>query len=317
MRKASFLLLSLLISIPLLGQSAFFNPYPLKLQATQILNEVIITWVDSYSFRGGEFKLFRHLEQITDENISSAILIGTIPFGVQRYVDTPPREGRYYYAITGVSETGEDYFQVAIYRNTLIDPVNYSPPPEVVREPIVPQSPEDEGTQTQRERAEIQFSITPDSRGVEIAFSANLSDRTYLLFRGTSPISNEQEVKDSILLESFTNPEGRYRDEPPPGLPFYYAVIDGRALNMGLGGLFQKNYSTEPFKRQLEVVAATMDTDRRRAPLPQIRLERELRTGDALTPTGLVIPPQASLSAEGVVFCLRKRVPIWLEEVRI
>jgi hypothetical protein len=319
MKRTTAIAAILLLSVNLFAQSNFFNPYPLSLQATQVLDHILITWKDSFSFRDGTFKILRLDEAISNNNIEEAQVIATVPYGISRYEDTPPEDGRYYYAVIGVTAQGEEYPQVAIYRNTLLDPVVFSAPvpqeepetPAVVEEPEAPVSPaEDNSTDPPREDpetpAEIGFdtaaivlTTSPGPNGLALEFQGNKSDRNYLLFRSTSIINTVEAVRNADLIRTFSLPTGAYFDEPPAGIPYYYAVVDASALNRGEGSLFSDNFTPESYSKRLAVVTSATDTESRRLPLPQIRIGRDVVSGSVRTPTGLVLPPEAPLSENG------------------
>jgi hypothetical protein len=199
-------------------------------------------------------KVLRSSETISNNNIAQAEVIARLPYGVGSYEDTPPADGRYFYAVIGITSEGEEYPKVAIYRNTLLDAVVFNAPvdeeepdtPSVVETPASPETetpldPEpDAPVEVGFDVADIVLTGSPAENGMALEFQGNKSDRNYLLFRYTEIINSVQAVRSADLIKSFSLPTGAFLDDPPPGIPYFYAVVDASALNRGEGNLFLK-----------------------------------------------------------------------------
>ncbi len=134
---------------------------------------------------------------------------------------------------------------------------------------------------------------------IQVPFEAFPPDKKLAVFRRTSPLRSAADLKDSTQLGFTTGAAAPFRDTPPPGLQFYYAIVDAQAYADGRADAFLPANTTDQavgfplVALPQEVLDATPDpslrpkvTDSTRdLPLPLLRVAAEPDSGTPLVPT--------------------------------
>jgi len=94
---------------------------PLRLQDPGWLNDesVVLTWEDSVDAQG-PCVVYRAKEPITSSTFPGAEKLGTVPYGGQRYVDTPPKgDVEWFYAVLALDASGVAYEVFIPFKNSM------------------------------------------------------------------------------------------------------------------------------------------------------------------------------------------------------
>ncbi len=113
-----FLSFFLVISSLFAQDGQIFSPFVSRLKVEVEKEAVILTWEDSEDLKGRNV-IYRYSSEITNDNISQAEVIGEIPMGNEKYIDYPPDDKDYYYAVLIKNLDGQVYSYLLPFRNTL------------------------------------------------------------------------------------------------------------------------------------------------------------------------------------------------------
>lgn len=87
-------------------------------------SEVRVTWMDSETPRA-EYRIYRSSNQVkAPEALASATMVGVVRAGVQKLVEKPKSDGRFYYAVTTVV-AGREYASYVADQSFTVSPVLY------------------------------------------------------------------------------------------------------------------------------------------------------------------------------------------------
>ena len=244
---------------PLFSQvngTAFF---PTEISARHSEKEIIVTWKDSDSLSGEIYHIYRHSLPINSTNISEADIVGTVREGTEIFSDTPPGGKKWYYLVT--AEDNEYNYPIVIpYGNATVLGVTLS---------------EEDISRASAVRISG-LSARSEDRGILITFTRDSSNRTVSLYRSTSPITNASQLRESLFLTVLDNDKHSWRDNPVPGISYYYAAVDRDLLSFAdeTDLLYNGNHTVEPVMMPL---SEFLDNPRfalpvRKAPLPTLQL---------------------------------------------
>jgi len=269
----------LLHSLSLFAQDHSFSPFPSKLKLYKSGLEIIMTWQDSDDLEDESYLIYRNREPITENTFNNSQLLAEIDSGIMIFTDKPSGFGDFYYAI--ICRDAQRTYPVFLpYRNSSAKPVNIA------------------SREFQEENAGLVRNLQTqiyDSR-VSIRFNSDQDTRRYAVYRSTHPIKDLMELNRSNLLRILEPGIRQYQDSPIPGIPYYYAVVDYELYQSSdkdllYNGNWTNNAITLPLTEYLGSSYRT--TDLRRAPLPEIRLERFFAE---LPEVDLQIPSEKSIS---------------------
>jgi len=152
-----------------------------------------------------------------------------------------------------------------------------------------------------------------------VPFQASPPDKKLVVFRRTSPIETLADLRDSTQLGNTTGAASEYRDTPPPGLDFYYAIVDAQAFADNRADTIQAANSTDqaagfplvelPKDIQDESLDPSLrpdlDSPSRSLPLPLLQVGSEPDSGTPLVPPAYE-PVSALPLSEATQAALRK-----------
>ncbi|AGB03957.1 archaeal flagellin [Aciduliprofundum sp. MAR08-339] len=93
---------------------------------------VMITWTASDSGSGLDYqKIYRSRSEITAANVENATLVATVGPDVRSYIDYPPANGTWYYAIVGYDRAGNSALYSATTNSITVTRVDNTSPPSV------------------------------------------------------------------------------------------------------------------------------------------------------------------------------------------
>ena len=255
------------------GQSA---PYVSRLTAQAAPKSVVLTWKDAEGFPGARYEIWRSSKEIVKDSLADAVLVGTVNAGVEAYEDTSVT-GPSYYLVLLKDTAGNRQGYYVPYKNKTLEAVQ----------------PQGEAPATARIRVgDVSYAKTQ----LVVAFTAEPPDRKLVVFRRAGPIATLADLKDATMLGNTTGAQAPFHDSPPPGLDFYYAILDAQAFADGRPDAFQPDNTTDraagfPLVAVPEDgVDATLRPEvagpARALPLPILQVESAPETGAPLAPTG-------------------------------
>ncbi len=219
MRKTS-IFLSLFILTPFLcfaQTEVVFAPFISRLKVSVKEASIVVTWKDSEDIKNGRYLIYRHTEEITEQNFKDALLLGSVAAGVESYTDNPVDRKKYFYLVLAQNEDGKIYELFIPFRNKTTTGVAA----------VLPPSEEELASAITGIRAEnVEDSIV-------ITFSASKKDRDLILYRSTSPIQNSRDLLKSHAIRTFSSSQEKVQDFPIPGIQYYYAIQDAGLVKIG------------------------------------------------------------------------------------
>ena len=119
---------------------------------------------------------------------------------------------------------------------------------------------------------------------VRIEFRPSVAEAGYAIYRRTRPIRSAEDLDDAVRLEITTGRNTVRFDAPPPGLPYYYAVVALDRLDRGEARLVPgRSRTVNPITIELTRRDTTPRSPRRpelrRVPLPELLVIPELESG--------------------------------------
>ena len=217
-RKKIVLKAILLIMAAFLMQTGLFaqasSPFVSGLNFEVRNNMLRLDWVDSPDMRG-PVHIYRSLSPFNEPEALLRLRPIVIPYGREFYIDEIDFSGTYYYFIAASDETGSRHISFN-QGNTL--EINIDSPglahetPGITALGIYYLS-----TRIVSSRVIINFSSTEFANNV--------------LFRGTSPIRNAQDLANAMIVRE--NAVSPVIDLPVPGIPYYYALVPEAGLSQG------------------------------------------------------------------------------------
>lgn len=119
---------AVLLALPLVAQESL--PHPARLRAAMRTGRVELSWTDDPAAEGGN-AVYRLGERIDAGNFARATKLGTVEKRIQYFVDVPPDEGQYYYAVLSLSASGDPYQFFAAPGNATMVALSLRPEPPV------------------------------------------------------------------------------------------------------------------------------------------------------------------------------------------
>jgi hypothetical protein len=267
------------------------EPFVSRLRAAVRGPQIKLTWQDSFDPLV-DYIIYRHTREITPENFKEAAQIARLERGQEMYVDAPPRQGEFFYAVLAVTPDGAVHNVLIPFRNkTTVG---------IVVKTILP---EDELA------AEVlQIAARAEQDRIVIDFTVSRADRDLMLFRGTSPLLSPAQLRSTREARRVKGIENRFTDYPVPGIPYYYALVDEKLLTQGKITLEAgRNATKEPVEIPLRAEIALpplsgkalpdSPDSRLFTPLPYYILESRISANESLRqPVSAHIPAYRRLS---------------------
>ena len=212
--------------------AASFAPFATRLKAQAIDYQVKLTWKDSPDIKG-VYVVYRSPEEITSQSFAKAFLVAKVDAGVEFFIDTPPDQKGYFYAVIVQDAAGTLYPVLIPYRNkTSVAVAGLTAAPE---------------EELAARISGIKAAISPAGDGVDITFTASSPARDLLLFWGTSPLLTAEDLLSSTSTTQLDPGTTRYFLPVFPGVDYWFAVLDAGLYKIGKTALVSGvNTTTAP-----------------------------------------------------------------------
>ncbi len=234
MKKALTFLLFLAFLLPADAQdtSTGFAPFVSRFKATDQESSIVLSWKAPTGIKGYNV-IYRYTEEITESNVSKAVLVAKIDVSNESYVDVPPDSRPYYYAVL-VEETGKSIHKLLIpYRNKTSTAVAITVTGEKLSDSTIITG--------------IEASAIEDS--ILVSFVSTNPSRETVIFRNTTPILTTDDLISSLTPTTLPEYTKSYKDFPIPGIEYYYAVLDAGQFKVGKYRLVKgQNTTSTPVK---------------------------------------------------------------------
>ncbi len=279
-----------------------FAPYPSRIRVGVRDDTVLISWEDSPDVTDG-YVLYRHANEPTSDNFSSAVKIGEAASGASAFEYRPPDDGAYYYLVLGKSSSGVYELFIPLKNVSLVSfAAPGAPQPSTAGVPAGPAASPIAGTApAPSQTAVTRISSALEGDSILLSYEASADAGRLVLYRGTSPFSSSAAVLDAVVAAIVQASDASYRDYPVPGIAYYYALVPERDL---LGGVIRFESGRNAIQTPITIPAGsyriglpTVSPASRAIPLPYIVLTRRLSDADPVIREDLAPAPR-ELSAE-------------------
>jgi hypothetical protein len=193
-----------------------FAPFINRLRVAVKEPQVRLTWEDIANFTGS-YRIYRHTQELTSDNLAKAELAGEVAQGEQFYTDIPAKTGAYFYAVLAMEKGGNVYQVFIPFRNKTLTAVNIT----------IAAKAEDLTSEISAFKAEVV------GQSIEVRLASSRNTRSIAVFRGTAPLLTRDDIIKAVQIWTGTGRSVKVQDFAVPGVPYYYAAVDTEA--------FQKN----------------------------------------------------------------------------
>ncbi|MFP4363757.1 MAG: hypothetical protein ACLFR1_07785 [Spirochaetia bacterium] len=285
MRRFFIIVFTFITITSLVSQSnEVFAPFVSRLSVAKQEDGILISWRDSDDVSDEEYLIYRHTEEITEQNFENASLVATVDSDEESYIDYPAPGSEYYYLVINRTSDNSVYELFIPYRNKTLTGIE---PDTIVTEEELAVS-----------ITELEAQVQGDS--IHISFETSDTDRQITIYRNTSPIISRQDLLSANALRTISSSQNSFQDFPIPGVSYFYAVLDTGLVQIGRPALSEgTNTLINPVTIPLSVERTGLPTEvtQRDMPLPLLMLSTEVDTGLELGSHSYVqLPQQVSVS---------------------
>lgn len=284
MRKI-YLLFLLFLTILNFGHSEELqNPFVSKLKSVAEENLIRLSWVDSPD-TVHKYLIYRHVEEINNDNFESAQFVGESDTGNGYFIDYPSTIDKFYYAVLSLDSSGKTYNLFIPYKNITTIPVGVDSiaSPEELAVTI----------------SDIKTVLSGNT--IEISFQISGTNRNLVIYRSADPIRIYEDLIKAALITTIPSSQYHYIDHPVPGVPYYYAIMDSDLAKSGRYVFNSGENITEHSILVKSGVSASLLESRetiRNQPLPYLELNSRIDTGEILSPGVSELPVKYNLTFE-------------------
>jgi uncharacterized protein YpmB len=256
--RIAVLLLSFLLGSQLSLSAEIFAPFVSGLSASVQANSVTLTWKPAPSGIK-TYEIYRSTANFTEATFRNAVKIGSVTSDITTYIDYPPTDDNYYYAVLGRKDESTLYKLFIPYRNITVSPVAV------------------ETTDSLKAvAAKIRnLSATAAGDSITLNFESTKPIREVIIYRSSSRIESKQDLINANAIATVSAAKKQYTDYPLGGISYYYAVLDAE---MAKAGTYDFNFGVNsletpvqlPFGAQVSMRSTQIET--RITPLPYLLL---------------------------------------------
>ncbi|HTP58348.1 MAG TPA: hypothetical protein VMM82_05480 [Spirochaetia bacterium] len=298
-RVAAVLVLLLSSFVAFAQEAELPFPFVSILRAEPAGYQIKLSWRDSPDTVAG-YNVYRSDQEITADTLANARMIGHVDPGVQYFIDTPPDEKSYFYAVLALDKAGKLFSALIPFRNKTLAGVSVST------------------TATDEELAAkiTDIRAVPGSSGdsFEVSFHSSSATRDLLLFRSTGPVMGSE---DLLRTGSATQLDaGTTKVDVPalPGVDYWFTVLDAGMFKIGRVPLTAgANTTVDPVRlRGARTALAPASFTRRLLPLPSLEITYGIQSGKPLpgaAASGLPAPKPLSDATQKALAVLLAAVP--------
>jgi len=217
-----------------------YAPFARRLRVALKEPQIRISWED-VSGIAASYLIYRHTEEISDDNFSNAVLVAEVAKTESFYTDVPADAGSYFYAVLLKDNSGNVYNYLIPYRNKTVSAV------------VINKALETGGDATELTNLLAQIKL----RSIEVSVLSSRNNRTTSIYRSASPILNFNDLQKALVINSGMGGSLSFIDYPVPGIPYYYAAVDSDAAKTGVVTLVPDKNT---LKNPVEIPLTTQDS---------------------------------------------------------
>ncbi|MCX7025733.1 MAG: hypothetical protein NT080_14135 [Spirochaetes bacterium] len=261
---------------------SIFAPFPSRIRVVTRGLTVIVAWEDSADIEG-DYAIYRYGQAIDASNFGNALFLGSVPIGSMSFEDNPPDPKAYYYLVLGRDAKGLVYEVFVPLKNATMMPISVAVPekPKGVIESI---------------------SATRRNDAIVLLYVVSKPGDNYVLYRHIEPILSVPKLLESTIVALFEDTAGSFVDYPVPGISYFYALVEEKALTSGEIKLEAGVNATTTavviptglYRTGLPAVSAVS----RNIPLPYLSLNRSVGTDGGTIADGIDLPEPRQLTIE-------------------
>ncbi len=263
-------------------------PFVSMLKAESAGFQVKLSWRDSPD-KVARYTVYRYDQEITSENLANAQALGQVDPGVQYFIDTPPDDKGYFYAVLAQDSAGKQFSTLILFRNKTTAAVAVTTP----------------ATEEQLAAHVSAIHAVPTQRGdaIEVSFDSSSATRDLLLFRSTAPVMSAEDLLRSGSATQLDAGTTQALIPALPGVDYWFTVLDAGLFKLGTVAISAgANTTVDPVQIPLAAGASALASpfiNRRTLPLPSLEITYGIRTGRPLPGIALPgLPPVRSVSAK-------------------
>jgi len=281
MKRTLITVIFLYLSIYVYSQNEVPAPFVSRLQARAQRGSVLLSWKDSEDLSTGSYRIYRSKEEIGLNNYQEATPIADVSIGQESYVDSSIESvGDYFYAVLALTPNNTLLTSFIPYRNITISPVSI--------------------TMADIDRVNLSKVVLKAEKkegDIQLTFTSVPEEWNILFFRSTEMITDKDSLKEAIQVFPQQKDTSEYLDQPIPGIPYYYAIIEENSFENSQYDLIPgKNSLSSPVKVDLKKYELTVsETTSRPLPLPKINLFKSLSSDKLLPDSRWSLPVAVTL----------------------
>jgi len=285
--RAAVIALFFLSSVLVFSQDEEELPFPFVslLKAEPAGFQIKLSWRDAPE-TVTRYLVYRYTEELTAENLAMAQTIGQVAPGVQFFIDTPPDEKAYFYAVLAQDSGGRMFSTLIPFRNKTLAGVAVTTPATE--------------EQAAARISGIHAAPIPGSDGIEVTFQSSNPGRDLLLFRSTSPIMIAEDLLRSASATQLDAGTTQTAVPVIPGVDYWFTVVDAGLYKLGRVPLARgANTTQDPVQIPVGNGSASLPPmpPRRPLALPSLEINYGIQTGRQLPGVSFPgLPPERSVS---------------------
>ncbi len=193
-------------------------PFVSMLKAESAGFQVKLSWRDSPD-KVARYTVYRYDQEITSENLANAQALGQVDPGVQYFIDTPPDDKGYFYAVLAQDSAGKQFSTLILFRNKTTAAVAVTTP----------------ATEEQLAAHVSAIHAVPTQRGdaIEVSFDSSSATRDLLLFRSTAPVMSAEDLLRSGSATQLDAGTTQALIPALPGVDYWFTVLDAGLFKLG------------------------------------------------------------------------------------
>ena len=263
-------------------------PFVSLLKAESAGFQVKLSWRDSPD-KVAKYTVYRYDQEITASNLALAQTLGQVDPGVLYFIDTPPDNKGYFYAVLAQDSAGKLFSALIPFRNKTLAAVAVTTPATE--------------EQLAAHISAIHAAPTQGGDSIEVSFDCTSATRDLLIFRSTAPVKDAEDLLRSASATQLDAGTTKTLIPALPGVDYWFTVLDAGLYRLGRVAVTAGANSTVgpvqiPLSASTSALAPSSIT-RRTLPLPSLDITYGIRTGTPLPGTPFPgLPPLQPVSAE-------------------